>query len=664
MNVAATRRVALCFTACFLIFTSIPAFCQSAYDSLLRLTASAAPDTLKADQFVRLARLAPNDSLATHFAQESLTFATLSGDRLRICLAYFELTSINDRRNDFDAARRYLDEVKKQLVHFDNVKVRAKMLMYYGIIDYLQSAYSRSVKNLFDAMRLYEQLGDSVTVASCLLNLGNCYTEINKTDEALESYTRGLDIYLAKDNDRLAAMAYGNIGRIHSRKGDLIKALDCFNRSLDFNRKNHLLRDAAVDLNNIGTLYLGQKEYEMALPYFLEAQSIADSLEMSSWAVYTLNIGTVHLYLSQSLRAIGELKQSLAMASTFKDKDTMMEANRMLSLAYEGKGNFETALQHRKEYEVLYDSIHNETHLNEVKRLQLGYESDRKDQQIALLAKDGLLSAKEADRQSLLKNASLAGLGMAMVILILTGYTYRQRLKSQRQLSGKDNELREANFNRQMSELELRALRAQINPHFLFNCMNSINWMILDGENEAASQYLAKFSKLMRQILENAESARVSLKSELSLLESYIQLEVLRLKDRINYVIEVDPALDPDEKYLPSMILQPFVENAIWHGLMHKSDNLPGTVRISVSEKEGRLCCVIEDNGIGREKARELAEGSVLKSKSMGIKITQERLRLISRKGWENLINIIDLKDSLNRALGTRVVINLPEELA
>ena len=150
------------------------------------------------------------------------------------------------------------------------------------------------------------------------------------------------------------------------------------------------------------------------------------------------------------------------------------------------------------------------------------------------------------------------------------------------------------------------------------------------------------------------------LQNELALLESYIQLESLRFKDRIDCRIRVDKSVDPDSTYLPSMILQPFVENAIWHGLMHKTDQEKGIIQITIGESGGRLHCVIEDNGVGREKARELQERSLIKSRSLGAKITEERLRLLDRDGLEQVVSITDVKDSLNRALGTRVEIDIP----
>ena len=136
--------------------------------------------------------------------------------------------------------------------------------------------------------------------------------------------------------------------------------------------------------------------------------------------------------------------------------------------------------------------------------------------------------------------------------------------------------MKESDFKRQASELEMKALRAQINPHFFFNCMNAINLMIRKGDSENACLYLSKFSKLVRLILENAEAAAVTLESEMALLESYIQLEELRFPGKINYSLSVDESIGIQNTYLPSMVLQPVIENAIWHGIVHKENDEKG----------------------------------------------------------------------------------------
>jgi LytS/YehU family sensor histidine kinase len=144
------------------------------------------------------------------------------------------------------------------------------------------------------------------------------------------------------------------------------------------------------------------------------------------------------------------------------------------------------------------------------------------------------------------------------------------------------------------------------------------------------------------------------------MLESYIQLEALRFKGKIQYEIVIDEAIETESTYIPSMVLQPFVENAIWHGLMHKKEEEYGILTIAIKEEGHKLTCTIEDNGVGREKARILQERSVFKSKSLGMKLTEERLRLLSKERLEQLIKITDLKDAMDFAMGTRIEVNIP----
>ena len=302
------------------------------------------------------------------------------------------------------------------------------------------------------------------------------------------------------------------------------------------------------------------------------------------------------------------------------------------------KGAHETALDYRKRFEIAKDSLSGESFANRIKELEVKYETEKKDKQITLLAKEKELQAKESQRQATLKNTFIIGFLLVTLLTIVITYTLRQRMKSQRLLAEKTTELNESNFRQRLTELEMKALRAQINPHFIFNCMNAINRMILNGDTENASRYLTKLSKLIRMILESTEANRVSLESELSLVESYIQMEELRFKKRIDYEITVDQSIEADSAYLPPMVLQPFIENAIWHGLMHQEKDKPGHIKIGVKENNEALICTIEDNGVGRLRSQELKEKTAFKMKSMGIKITEDRLNLLTKKRWKELI--------------------------
>jgi LytS/YehU family sensor histidine kinase len=208
-------------------------------------------------------------------------------------------------------------------------------------------------------------------------------------------------------------------------------------------------------------------------------------------------------------------------------------------------------------------------------------------------------------------------------------------------------------------ELEMQTLRAQMNPHFIFNSLNSISRFILTNDPASASEYLTKFSRLMRLILQNSQSSLVTLESDLEALHIYLELESLRFEEQFGYTILCDKELEPDFIKLPPLLLQPYVENAIWHGLMHKPDK--GHLTIELKQKEKILICRLTDDGIGRKKAAELNSKSAAQHKSMGMTITANRLAMMEKlKDNEEMITINDLLDTSGNALGTEVILKIP----
>ncbi|WP_221392984.1 sensor histidine kinase [Dyadobacter sp. NIV53] len=210
------------------------------------------------------------------------------------------------------------------------------------------------------------------------------------------------------------------------------------------------------------------------------------------------------------------------------------------------------------------------------------------------------------------------------------------------------------------NEMEMRALRAQMNPHFIFNCLNSINRYIVKNDNATASLYLTRFSKLIRLILDNSNSKNVLLSNELEALKLYIEMEGVRFDNKFDYRIILDENVYPDSIEVPSLIIQPYVENAIWHGLLHKETNGSLLVQISM-QGENVLQCIIEDDGIGRAKAMEYRSKSAMNKKSLGMKLTEDRIAILNQDSKTNAsVKIQDLVDDSGEAAGTRVVIVIP----
>ncbi|HMR42518.1 MAG TPA: histidine kinase, partial [Saprospiraceae bacterium] len=212
-------------------------------------------------------------------------------------------------------------------------------------------------------------------------------------------------------------------------------------------------------------------------------------------------------------------------------------------------------------------------------------------------------------------------------------------------------------FNKQLAEVEMKALRAQMNPHFLFNSLNAIKFYVLKKDKKKAAEYLTDFSRLIRLVLHNSSLQLISLEKELEALELYMRIEQLRFDEQFDFEIKIAPDVATDAFLLPPLLLQPYVENAIWHGLMHKKDG-KGLLLVKVDKIENGFSCIMEDNGIGREKAWQVRSKSASAQKSMGMSITRHRMdisKILTNTDFE--VAVEDLVDPSGEAAGTRVVI-------
>ena len=224
----------------------------------------------------------------------------------------------------------------------------------------------------------------------------------------------------------------------------------------------------------------------------------------------------------------------------------------------------------------------------------------------------------------------------------------------------KQKQAQNLEIEKKISQIQLQALRAQMNPHFMFNTLSSIQHYITNSEPELAIKYLSKFAKLMRKILDNSKKPRISIAQELETLELYLQLEKLRFTDKFNYSITIDKSVERDYEEIPSMLIQPYVENALLHGLAHLQ-NKQGELKINVSKNANVLACAIEDNGIGRMASKKININRT--HESSGMNLTKERLEILNNiHGSDLSVTIIDKVDDNNQPDGTKILIYIPNE--
>ena len=468
---------------------------------------------------------------------------------------------------------------------------------------------------------------------------------------AIGDYEKGLEYY------RILGAPAGVYAGIFMSLKQYDSAKYYFNlRVIDTSSKKRL-RDY---LSGTGDWYFAQKQYGKALPYFVRALSYHRQSNDINPVMETLrNIAKTYLALGDGDSAFKYGIESYTIAKQKDAKQFIRDASQILSEVYEHWHRPDSAYFYYKQYTKIKDSV-----LGNVLRGKLAaYDFDRK---MELVTKEKQIQQVELQKQSLVKNILIGGIIILLLLaaiifrnIILKRRNEKQRLEHELELQRLESSKTKMKLQQEATELEMQALRAQMNPHFIFNSLNSINRFILQNNRTQASEYLTKFSKLVRMILQNSQASLISLEAELEALGLYLEMEALRFNYHFDYKISVSKDLDVEVLQVPPLILQPYVENAIWHGLMHKEEK--GSLNIEVREQDDHLSFSIRDNGIGRQKAKELASKSATKHKSLGLRITENRIAILKKnQSQESPVTIHDLVNGNGTAAGTEVIIKMP----
>ncbi|RLD55731.1 MAG: hypothetical protein DRJ05_12500, partial [Bacteroidetes bacterium] len=433
------------------------------------------------------------------------------------------------------------------------------------------------------------------SIGKLTINIAGLYVYIKDYKNAKGYYLQALDIFEPEKDLEMMEMIYGNLGVVFKNLGDTSEAINYYKKSLRLNDELNNDKQKAKNLGNLATLYMDKSDYEIAERYFLEALELGKNLEDKySLAQMYKNLGLIYQKTNRYEKAISNMNKCLGLAKPEKMNTLIQSAELSLSELYYKLGNYKKAYQHHLQFHRVYDTINNISNKNRVAELQTQFETEKKKKEILVLnadkAEKELLLEKQKAEIMTQRLISFGVLAFLMIIAVLAGLLFnRFKLKQKAQRT----ELEKENL-----EVESRLLRSQMNPHFIFNSLNSIQNFILKNDNKQAANYLLMFSKLMRNVLNLSREPVVVLSDDLQTLELNLQIEKLRMKEKFDYFIDVDPEIDTEAIYIPPMILQPYVENAIKHGIGNKSS--AGKIKIEINISGKHLLCLIDDNGVGR----------------------------------------------------------------
>jgi tetratricopeptide (TPR) repeat protein len=471
-------------------------------------------------------------------------------------------------------------------------------VLTYNIFEEFQGMYSSIQQYLIYANPVSEQK----RIADVYRLLGVYYRGVNDFQNAIDANQKSFEVASAINDSLLMGAALNHMAWYNYEMGNLEQSLKLYNRNISFYRLGSSNALANV-YGNIGNIYRDWERYPEAI------ENYNKSIELSEQTHDIYNLSWLYNDISKLYERTGDYRQAYE--------------NQLLASLYG-------------------DSLASMNYQQTLAGARAQYEADKTAKELELLS-------VKLQRNRLLIWVLIGGSGfIALTALLIIS---RYRFKSRQRLEA---------MNHKISELNQTNLRQQMNPHFIFNTLNSIQYYVFQNDKISSNNYMTKFASLIRKTLENSRHTEISIKEELDALHLYLELEELRFKEKFEWTIRVDEEIDTLAYKIPTMLIQPYVENAITHGLINK-ENGKGFLNVELQLQNDQIHCIIEDNGIGRAKAMEIKQQKNGQHHSMGTNITESRLKLVNELYGKSMsVLYTDLMDSNGESAGTKVEINIP----
>ncbi|WP_452221860.1 histidine kinase [Lacinutrix salivirga] len=523
----------------------------------------------------------------------------------------------------------------------------------------LAKAYEAN-KNYQESITLYKRLESSdlsnYQQVELYEGLGDVYAKTKDYNASTKTYKKGLEIAKKHLITPKITDLTSKLGAIYNASGATEKAEDFYNSSLDLaskeNKKRAVIEKIKVaDFQNSNQLY--PKEIQLRKEAVKEIEDIETDSIIDNESTFTsqkqnYKIGNAYYLQRDYNEAIPYLEKSITEAKKREDLVVEKDAKRKLSEVYTASGDSDKALEVFKDYVATVDELYIKKEQEISQAARFSRDIANKQNRITSLEKDRQLNistfqlAQEKNKRQQLIIYSLIG---GVLLLILTAYLMYKSIKQQKLAN---------------NLLALKSLRSQMNPHFIFNALNSVNSFIATNDERTANKYLSDFSKLMRSVLENSEQDFIPLEKEVELLELYTKLEHFRFQDKFDYSITVDEAIAVNDFKIPPMLLQPYIENAVWHGLRYKEEK--GQLDIAITQKnKDEIAITITDNGIGREKSKALKTENQQKQNSKGMGNIKKRVAILNEM-YKDKVDVFIDDYQLEGDKGTKVVVTLKKD--
>ncbi len=678
------------------VLFNIPLFAQykvrqERIDSLMTVLSKSQNDTNKVCLLTDLSNTASSIGEAEKgltWANQALSLAIQLSYKKGEAKAYNALSANYWVKHDYLTEQKYLLSALSIHQELNNRAEIAKTIRSIGDIYETEYNYPKALEYYKQALTYIDD--DNWDLDIFLAYVANIYDSEKQYKEALVYYQKAIKFCFSHNKVPAVGGHYRRIGLVFANQGDFINALKYEKKGFFINirlKKNSIFKyQYKWSLRALGMVYFQKGDYEQSLVYFRKAfnefKLLPDAYSKNDAGICLCKMGIAYLKIARNTAKnnpsyFSNLKHAediLNIAIEWlkpRDWASLTEALQNLSTVYQLSGNHLEALKAYQQYSIYKDSLKNNEIEKKIIVQEMGYEYSRQKDSIT---RDNILHStqlqvlvqqKELDNLRGKQQRIYIVLAFALVCLLATYFFYRNHVANKNLQGELDNErigkqLQAAEHEKDISRTTLTALIAQMNPHFLFNALNTIQSFIYSNDKKNASSYLGKFSELTRKILDNSSKKNISLDEEITLLQLYLDIEKVRFGDGFDASIRVDPSLDGEGISFPPMLVQPYVENAIKNGLLHKQGKKELRVDIRRIDGTNGIKIVIDDNGIGREQSTKINKTKI-GHQSFANTATQKRINLINQTLDQKIVlDIIDKKNENGIGIGTTVILIIP----
>ncbi len=590
-----------------------------------------------------------NREFFTKTQNEQLIELSLRNDYLigQIC-ANNNIGRIYRKEADYKQSVKYHKEALKLAKETRQIEIEAFTLNLLGACHRRYDDVRNALNSHQAALTISKRNQNNTTrntknVSISINSIGNIYLALQQYNLALNEFEKSLQISKDLDNKIGVAINYENIGFAQENLLLFDDAIKNYKESLKVNEVLNSTRGKIICYNNLSSVYRKKGENKKSLEFIEKIYPIAIDYNNNYYLARTLgNYGSALLNNNVLDQAEVKLKEGLVLSEKYKFRKSEISCSKSLAKLYEQQKKYDLAYDYYKKGVEVEKNTFGQKNISYVNNLISKHDLQSKMSELHNIKSQSEIEALQFNRN---RNILIITLITIALLSIALYSIYRQRL---------------LNNDRKILLLEQQALQTQMNPHFIFNALNSIKLYIINNEQKQAVYYLNKFSKLIRNILDVSKIKEVSLKEELATMDLYMSIENIRFSNEINYQVDINPDMNTDTIKVPPLILQPFLENALWHGLSSKERDKKITLTAGkVSDTVVEVNII--DNGIGRNAAAKIKEGKSLKRKSVGIDLTKERLKTFSEDYDDEFsLTYHDLINEDGSPKGTKVSLRFP----